>query len=364
MSAPAIAVVIATYRRPNLLRRCLCALLAQQGISVDAYEIIVVDDGRSDDTKAVVDELALSSGGLPRLRYLRPASGRGPAEMRNHGWRASAAPLIAFTDDDTIPDAHWLANGARAMAAGAADIGAGGGGMRAGGAGIGAGGAGMGEGGAGMREGGASLAAAGGRVVVPLPDAPTDHARNTQGLERAEFVTANAFVRRAALAEVGGFDERFTLAWREDSDLHFALIERYGRVGRADDAIVVHPVRAAPWGISLRQQANVYFDALLFRKHRALYLQKIRRRPPWRYLFIVAAALGALVAALAGSGLFAAGLAGASLCACLAFAWRRLRGASRAPAHVAEMLVTSMAIPFLAVFWRLRGAWRFRTLFP
>jgi hypothetical protein len=31
---------------------------------------------------------------------------------------------------------------------------------------------------------------------------------------------------------------------------------------------------------------------------------------------------------------------------------------------VAEMVVTSVAIPFLAMFWRVRGAWRFRTLFP
>ncbi|MDB5896072.1 MAG: glycosyl transferase family 2, partial [Rhodoferax sp.] len=203
-----------------------------------------------------------------------------------------------------------------------------------------------------------------GRVVVPAPARPTDHARNTQGLERAEFVTANAFVRHEALLATGGFDTRFTRAWREDSDLHFALIERYGRVGRADRAVVVHPVREAPWGGSMSQQANVYFDALLYAKHRRLYLEKVRRRPPWNYLVIVSAALGAMVAALCRLEALALGLAAVSLVGCLAFAGRRLRGASLAPAHVAEMLVTSVAIPFLAVFWRIRGAWRFRTLYP
>ena len=44
-------------------------------------------------------------------------------------------------------------------------------------------------------------------------------------------------------------------------------------------------------------------------------------------------------------------------------AWRRLEGASRRPSHVAEMVVTSALIPFLSIYWRLRGAWRFRVLF-
>jgi hypothetical protein len=45
------------------------------------------------------------------------------------------------------------------------------------------------------------------------------------------------------------------------------------------------------------------------------------------------------------------------------FAATRLVGTSRAPAHVAEMIVTSAVIPPLAVFWRLRGAARYRVVF-
>ena len=323
-----VAVVMATYRRPALLRRCLEAVLAQQGLGADQnFEVVVVDDGCTDDTRAVVDELAARAAGRPRLRYLQATDTRGPAGARNLGWRAAEAPLIAFTDDDTVPDPHWLVNGLRVFQD-------------------------------------AGLMAASGRVVVPAPERPTDHARMTQGLAQAEFVTANAFVRRTALLATGGFDARFTRAWREDSDLHFSLLERYGRVGRAEDAVVLHPVRPAPWGISMSQQANVYFDALLFRKHRALYRQKVRRHPPWNYFLIVLATLAALVAGLAGAHRAALLLAGIALLGCAAFAVRRLRGASLAPAHIAEMLVTSVAIPFLAVFWRLRGALRFRTLYP
>jgi hypothetical protein len=47
----------------------------------------------------------------------------------------------------------------------------------------------------------------------------------------------------------------------------------------------------------------------------------------------------------------------------LRMAWRRLRHTDRSWPHVSEMLVTSALIPFLAVYWRLRGAWRFRVMF-
>ena len=323
---PQIAVVIPTCRRPALLRRCLEPLL-QQTLEPRAYEIVVVDDGRTDDTRALVDELAERHADGPRLRYLRPqGKARGPAAARNCGWRASTASVIAFTDDDTVPDRAWLLEGLRALRP--------------------------------------EAVAASGRVVVPVDGPLTDHARNTQGLARAEFVTANAFVRRAALAEIGGFDERFTRAWREDSDLQFTLLERCGPVTRAPLAIVAHPVRPAPWGVSLSQQRNVSFDALLYRKHPRLYRARIRRWPPWHYVAIVGCALGALVAALLGAAAPALGLAALALAGMLGFALYRLRGSARTPAHVAEMLVTSCAIPFLALYWRAVGAWRFRVLFP
>src|SRR5690606_30571680 len=110
----------------------------------------------------------------------------GPAAARNVGWRAARCEVVAFTDDDCIPDPGWLAAGTRAVEQG--------------------------------------FAAATGRVVVPLPDAPTDYERDAAGLARAEFVTANCFCRRSVLEALGGFDERFSAAWREDSDLHFALL--------------------------------------------------------------------------------------------------------------------------------------------
>lgn len=319
-----VSVVVPTYRRPDLLDRCLSALAAQ-GLDGAAYEIIVADDAASDATRGQVE--AWAARGPAAVRYVAVTATQGPAGARNAGWRSARGEVVAFTDDDTIPGPGWLRAG---LAAFAADP---------------------------------DVDAATGRVVVPLPEDPTDYQRNEAGLEGAEFVTANCFVRRAVLEFLGGFDERFTAAWREDSDLHFKLLADGRRIVAAPAAVVVHPVRPAPWGISLRQQRKSRFDALLYKKHPHLYRSRIRAGPPWEYY----ASVGAIAAAVAGAAarqppLAAAGV-GAWLVLTARFCARRLRRTSRAPRHVAEMLVTSALIPPLSIFWRLYGALRFRVLF-
>jgi GT2 family glycosyltransferase len=163
---------------------------------------------------------------------------------------------------------------------------------------------------------------------------------------------------------VVAFDERFTAAWREDSDLHFKLLALPGRVAAAPRAVVKHPVRPVPdWTYGIRQHRKIAFDALLFKKHPRLYRERIRRLPPLHYYAMV----GACVAAVAALAIGSTALAGVALLAwlglTLAFTLRRLRGTSKARGHVAEMIASSVAIPFVAVFWRLAGALRYRVLF-
>jgi len=326
-----ISVVIPTCKRPELLCRCLDAVFAQT-LDPRAFEVIVVDDGHSDDTLAVVDAFRARPG--PTVRFVRPRHGRGPAVARNAGWRAAYGKIIAFTDDDTVPAPDWLERGERALLPG--------------------------------------IVALCGRVAVPRTGAdgrrgddyrPTDHELMTRGLETAEFVTANAFVRRSALLSVGGFDERFLRAWREDSDLQFRLLRDAGPVGRSEDAVVEHPVRPERWGVCLRQQKNVFFDALLYKKHPQLYRERILKAPPWDYYAIVALTVAAPLlwaADIGGSAAVSLLLAAIGV---LRLAIRRLRRTARTPEHIAEMVVTSALIPFLSVYWRLRGAIHFRVLF-
>jgi len=286
-----------------------------------AYEIIVADDAASNETRQLVERW--HRDGVV-VRYVAVHGNHGPAAARNQGWRAANAPIIAFTDDDCVPDSRWLQHGLAALTE--------------------------------------SVDAVSGRIVMPIGPHPTDYERNATGLAQAEFATANCFCRKSALEAVGGFDERFTAAWREDSDLQFSLIERGCRLTSSSDAVVIHPIRPAPWGVCLSQQRKSQFEALLYRKHPTLYRQHIYPTP-WRYYAGIAALLGALGAGVTGRPTSALTLGGIWLGLTGRFCAERLSGTSHAAPHVMEMAVTSAVIPFLSVYWRIRGARQYRVRF-
>jgi glycosyltransferase involved in cell wall biosynthesis len=162
-------IVVPTAGRPSL-----AALL--EALRGAERRIVVVDD-----RTGAVEPLAVPTG-------VRIADGpaRGPAAARNVGWRACRADWVAFLDDDVEPEPGWLDRLEADLASAARDVG-------------------------GVQ----------GRIVVPLPGdrRPTDWERNTRGLETARWATADLAYRRAALVAVGGFDERFPRAYREDADL-------------------------------------------------------------------------------------------------------------------------------------------------
>lgn len=316
-----VSVVVPTYKRPHLLDRCLAALMAQD-FAPTKFEVVVADDAGDPATWCAVRRWR-KRGGV-RVRYVRVRERHGPAAARNAGWRAANGRIIAFTDDDCIPARDWLRAGLFALG---------------------------------------KRAAVWGRVIVPLPPDPTDYERDAARLGSAGFVTANCFCRRDVLEKIGGLDENFTAPWREDSDLYFSLLSRKYDVRQAPRARVVHPVRPAPWGASLRQQRKISFDALLYKKHPILYRARIRRAPRWDYYGIFALLVIALLGAVTGRISLTA-LAGAGwLLATLAFCLARLRQTSRRFGHVVEVALTSALIPPLAVFWRFVGAIKYRVLF-
>jgi glycosyltransferase involved in cell wall biosynthesis len=320
-TSPFVSVVIPTYARPALLQRCLDALLVQD-YPIDRMEIIVVEDGGPAEAAAVVERtrartrVALRHIGVPR---------GGPAAARNKGWQAARGELIGFTDDDTIPDPRWLAEGAASYMNGAGVI--------------------------------------SGSTTVPLGPRPTDADRNTQGLERATLATCNAFCRRSLLELVGGFDERFTRAYREDSDLEFTLRDAGARLVRNPRAVVTHPPRTESRFVSVRQQRNQFFDALLYRKHPRKFRASIRAWPPFNYYAI------ALAQVLTVLGVIRQNRAAASLATMvwlplvLKFYHRRASATGGTLRDRMDLLLTSAVIPPVAIFWRLKGALTFRALF-
>jgi histidinol-phosphate phosphatase family protein len=306
-------IVVPTTGRPSL--GTLLERLALAG----AGRITVVDDRRDGPRLRVPPGVELLSSG-----------GRGPAAARNVGWRATSAPWIAFLDDDVMVAADW----GRRLA---------------------------GE----LERAGPTTAATQGRVRVPQAGdrRPTDWERNVAALQDARWITAELAVRRAALAAVGGFDERFPRAYREDADLALRLMDAGWQLVRGEREVEHLAAPAGPW-VSVANQAGNADDVLM----RALHGRGWRTRagaPRGRLrahaatTTLGAMALGAALARRPRTGsAFAAGWALATG----ELAWRRIAAGPRTAREVTTMIATSAVLPASATVYSLRGRARARAL--
>lgn len=95
-----ISVVIPAQNAASTIAACLTAL-QQQTVTADTYEVIVVDDGSTDETAVI----ATNHGAT----VIRHSQRRGAAAARNSGIQAAQGTIICFTDADCQPDPDWIA---------------------------------------------------------------------------------------------------------------------------------------------------------------------------------------------------------------------------------------------------------------
>ena len=178
-------------------------------MAADRFEVVVVDDCSTDGTVDAVKALAAITPFGVRGALPTPVNG-GPAAARNQGWQATAAPIVAFLDDDCTPSVGWIEAAVAALA------------------------------------GDPALGVVQGRTTVP--DGVSIHRLTDWYLWRVVegptpfFEGCNLIFRRAVLARTGGFDEEIRY-YGEDCAAGWRAVEAgYGR-GYAAGAKVTHPVR-------------------------------------------------------------------------------------------------------------------------
>ena len=94
MTLPKISVVLPTYNRRSTLQRAVASVLAQDE---PQWELIVVDDASTDDTRAYLATLT-----DPRIRAVALARNAGVSVARNRGLEAARAEIVAFLDSDDV----------------------------------------------------------------------------------------------------------------------------------------------------------------------------------------------------------------------------------------------------------------------
>lgn len=211
-SPPRATVVVATRNRSALLPRLIAALEAQEG--APPFEVALIDDSSTDDTLAVLRELATSSSLDLRVGHQR--SRGGPAAARDRAWRSGRGDFVLFTDDDCVPQPGWVAALCTHLA---------------------------------------SVDLVQGRTI-PAPDQADNEGPFSRTLEVREangtYATCNMGYRRDWLEKVDGFDTRYRHPAGEDTDLALRCREQGATFAFAEEATVEHDVRPSSLVAALR----------------------------------------------------------------------------------------------------------------
>lgn len=219
-----VTVIIPTYNRENELKVCLDALSNQ---TYKNYEIIVIDDGSTDGTKKLVKT-------YKNIKYIYQ-NNYGPAKARNKGIISATGEILAFTDDDCIPEKDWLKNAVPYF------------------------------------NNPSIIGVEGITMSSDLYSTPTSIA--TINLHGKKYSTCNMFYRAEVFKEVGMFDEKFKSAWEEEYELACRILKK-GEIKFVDSVKVYHPIRY----YNIKSFLKMYFN------RKTTYWQVLSRRFTWDIL--------------------------------------------------------------------------------
>jgi GT2 family glycosyltransferase len=224
---PSVSVVVCSYNGGRTLEQCLRSLLA---LDYPDYEVILVDDGSTDDTRAIAAR-------FPTVRAIHQTN-QGLSVARNVGLHEARGSIVAYTDSDCFADPNWLTHLVYQLEyTGAAAV------------------------------GGPNLTPEDGRLAACVAAAPGQPTHILESDQVAEHIPGcNMAFRRDALLAINGFDPRYRKAG-DDVDVCWRLQQAGMWITFAPGAFVWHHRRQNPRAY-LRQQAGYgEAEALLGFKH-------------------------------------------------------------------------------------------------
>lgn len=195
---PKISVVVVSRDKRSSLSMTIDAL-TDQSLGESEYEIIIVDDGsKKDDLNTLAREKSKSFKNIHVVRQ-RPT---GLAAGRNLGAKNAHAQIVAYTDNDCLPEHEWLEELLAVF-------------------------------------NGKSVVGAEGKIVTDSPRTPFTNA--PENLSGGKFVGANSAYLKEVIRKAGWYNEGMNF-WREDTEFAFRAM-KLGKIVFARNAVVYHPLR-------------------------------------------------------------------------------------------------------------------------
>ncbi len=225
------SVVIPAYNAAATIRACLDAL-SHQTLPVNEYNIIVVDDGSSDATAQIAEQVE----GVQVVRMEH----RGAAAARNRGAAAASGEILLFTDADCAPASDWAATLLAPFADLAKNI---------------------------VGAKGAYRTAQRERVARFVQLEYEEKYARLRRYALIDFIdTYSAAYRRAIFLENRGFDESFPAASVEDQEFSFRLARQGYRMVFVPQAVVEHRHPASLWAYARRKFRIGYWKVRVHRR--------------------------------------------------------------------------------------------------
>ncbi|MEE9323673.1 MAG: glycosyltransferase [Candidatus Aenigmarchaeota archaeon] len=223
-----VSVIIPVYNGEKTIGECLSLLLKQ---TKKPEEIMVVDDGSTDNTVEIVKKIK----GVKLIKQ----SHKGPASARNLGAKKAKGDILLFTDADCIPHRDWVSEMARSF------------------------------------ENKETVGVQGryetnqkGLIPRFVQFEIEDRYDRMGKREHIDFIGSySAGYRKQTFLKFGGFDESFPIASGEDPELSFKISKFGNKMVFNDKAIVYHNHVDSLWEYLRQKLWRAYWRVLLYRKH-------------------------------------------------------------------------------------------------
>ena len=216
---PTVSVIMTVRNVSQTINDCLQAILSQ---TFDDFEIVIIDDFSTDETKVQIEEL-----NDERIKYFKNEKWLGISLSRNRGIKKATGKYVFFTDGDCIVTKNWIKAGLKYL------------------------------------RNSNCVGVEGAIYYVSKDYKPTFADHVMENRSGGNYMTGNIAYKKAIVEKVGGFDDRFT--YLEDRDIAFRIM-KHGKICFNPEMIVCHPQVIITPKRLIESASNIKNRVYLYRK--------------------------------------------------------------------------------------------------